>query len=376
LCQPCGGSLSKFEIDTRSGLGLAAQIRTKIALEIADGDLRPGARLPSVRALADELGVNVNTIRAAYAKLEADGLVQTRHGVGSVVVAADGATGGAAVFGWNTVAVLIGGLDPFYLPLLRGIEDVAGERGTLVLIADTRDSPDLANAVIRRLIARGVDGIIAVSVGNVPARHPDQAKTGPPIVYVDQPDRSGHSFLFDGEGAGYIATRHLIDHGHARVGFITAPLTWANVAQVHDGYVRALEDAGSRSPRELVSEVPEFTVEAGRAALARLLDLPDPPSAVFAASSNLALGAIYEARSRRRHIPGDLAIVGYTDSPLAPLLDPPLTVVEVPAHEIGLRAMRTLFDLIDGVRPRRRRTVLPTEIVVRGSCGTHDQDVS
>ena len=77
----------------------------------------------------------MNTIRAAYAKLEADGLVQTRHGVGSVVVETPaGATaGGSLAFGVNTIAVLIGGLDPFYLPLLRGIEEVASERGTLVL---------------------------------------------------------------------------------------------------------------------------------------------------------------------------------------------------------------------------------------------------
>lgn len=368
------GDLSTFELDLRSGLGLAAQIRTRIALQIADGELSPGDRLPPVRSLAGELGVNVNTIRAAYAKLEADGLVQTRHGVGSVVLATPtGAPGGAAAFGVNTVAVLIGGLDPFYLPLLRGIEDVASERGTLVLIADTRDSPSLANAVIRRLIARGVDGIIAVSVGDMPDPRPDHDEPGlPPIVYVDQPNRSRFSFLFDAAGAGHIATRHLTDHGHDRVGLVTAPLTWPNVAEVHDGYVRALRDAGSSSSPELVSEVAEFTVEAGRAALGRLLDLPDPPSAVLAASSNLALGAMLEARSRGLDVPRDLAIISYTDSPLAALVDPPLTVVDVPAHEIGVRAMRTLSDLIRGIQPRRRRTVLPTKIIIRDSCGTHE----
>lgn len=366
--------MSTIQLYPRSGLGIAAQIRARIALQIADGELAPGDRLPSVRVLAGQLGVNVNTIRAAYAKLEADGLVETRQGIGSVVLATPtaGPPGGAVAFGANTIAVLIAGLGPFYLPMLRGIEDAASERGALVLITDSRDSSDLANAMTRRLIARGVDGIIAVSVGPVPEPVPEHgAGRLPPIVYVDQPERRGYSLLFDGAGAGYAATRHLSDHGHVRIGLITAPVSWPNVAEVHRGYLQALEDAGHAHSPELVSEVPEFSVEAGRAGLARLLDLPDPPAAVFVGDSGLALGALYEARLRGLHVPHDLAIVGYTDSPLSTLVDPPLTMVEVPAREIGARAMRTLSDLIDGKKPRRRRTVLPTELIVRDSCGPH-----
>ena len=160
--------MSTFQLYPRSGLGIAAQIRARIALQIADAELAPGDRLPSVRSLAGDLGVNVNTVRAAYAKLEADGLVATRQGIGSVVLATStgGPPGGAVGFGANTIAVLIAGLNPFYLPMLRGIEDAASERGALVLITDSRDSPTLADAMMRRLIARGVDGIIAVSVGS------------------------------------------------------------------------------------------------------------------------------------------------------------------------------------------------------------------
>ncbi len=315
----------------------------------------------------------MNTVRAAYAKLETDGLVQTRHGVGTVVVesAPRAAAGGAVAFGANTIAVLIGGLDPFYLPLLRGIEEVASERGTLVLIVDTRDSASLAQAMIRRLVARGVDGIIAVSIGDLPPDRSGPDDTPLPIVYVDQPDRRGYSLVFDGADAGYTATDHLRRHGHDRIGFVTAPLVWHNVAELHHGYLRALESSDVVPSPELVAEVPDFTVEAGRVAMARLLELPDPPSAIFAGGSNLALGAMAEARARGLRVPHDLAIVGYTDSPLASLVDPALTVVEVPAGQIGVRAMHTLSDLIQGKRPRRRRTVLAPQLVVRDSCGSH-----
>jgi DNA-binding LacI/PurR family transcriptional regulator len=362
-----------FRLDRRSGVGIAAQIRTRIAFLIADGELTSGDRLPPVRDLAQQLGVNVNTVRSAYAKLDADGLTRTRHGVGTVVLApgVEGPPAGALPLGVNTVAVLIGGLNPFYLSLLRGIEDVAAEQGTLVLITDTRDSPTLAEAMIRRLIARGVDGVIAVSVGGIAARHHGNKGRVPPIVYVDQPDRAGHVLLFDDRGAGYVATRHLREHGHDRIGIVTAPLSWPNVREVYEGYAQALKDADAHLSPALVAEVGEFTVDAGRAGLERLLNLPDPPSAVFAAGETLALGVLQEARSQQIDVPGDLAITGYTDSPAAALVEPPLTMVSVPAREIGIQAMRTLSDLIRGKKHRPRRTVLDVELVVRNSCGLH-----
>jgi LacI family repressor for deo operon, udp, cdd, tsx, nupC, and nupG len=365
-------ALSSFRIDPRTGVGIAAQIRTRIAFLIADGELTPGERLPPVRSLARQLDVSVNTVRSAYAKLEADGLVQTRHGVGTVVLAApvERLHAGARPLGVNTVAVLIGGLDPFYLSLLRGIEDVAAEQGTLVLIADTRGSPTLAEAMIRRLTARGVDGIVAVSLGGLEDRGGSDGRV-PPVVYLDQPDRKGHVLVFDGKAAGCAPTRHLLEHGHERVGIVTAPLKWPNVRDVYEGYVAALEDSGAELEPELVSEVEEFSIEAGRTGLARLLDRTDPPSAVFAAAESLTLGALQEARSRGLKVPGKLALAGYIDSPSAALVEPPLTMVSVPAREMGMQAMRILSDLIQGRKVRPRRIVLDVELVVRESCGRH-----
>ena len=370
------GILSTFRLDPGSGVGIAAQIRARMAFLIADGELAPGDRLPPVRDLAGQLGVNVNTVRSAYTKLQADGLVRTRHGVGTVVLAAPAdslRTHGVHPLGVNAVAVLIGGLNPFYLPLLEGIEDVAVEHGTLVLIAGTRDSPALAETMIRRLIARGIDGIIAVSVGGITERRGRGVTSGgrlPPIVYVDQPERTGHVLLFDGHAGGYAATRHLREHGHARIGIVTAPLAWPNVREVYEGYAHALDDARSVSP-SLVSEVGEFSIDAGRLGLAHLLDAPDPPSAVFAAGEVLALGVLREAKARGIDVPGQLAITGYTDSPATALVEPPLTMVSVPAREIGIQAMRTLADLIGGKKLPSRRTVLDVELVLRDSCGSH-----
>ena len=281
----------------------------------------------------------------------------------------------ASALGSNTIAVLVGGLDPFYLPLLRGIEDVAAEHGMLVLIGDVRDSPAVADVMVRRLAARGMAGIIAASVGGV-ARGQGDGRRGvgrvPPTVYVDQPEKTGHVILFDGRAAGAAATRHLQDHGHHRIGIVTAPLAWTTVRQVYDGYAEALEERRDFDPA-LVSEVDEFSIEAGRIGLARLLDLDDPPTAVFAAGEVLAHGVLQEARARGVAVPDDLAIAGCTDSPVAALVEPPLTMVAVPAREMGERAMRVLAKLIAGDDPRPRRAVLGVELVVRQSCGTHER---
>lgn len=366
--------LSSFRLDRASGLGIAGQIRARIALLVADGELGPGARLPSLRELADQLGTNINTVRAAYTRLEADGLVETRHGVGTVILptTADRLALGSPRLISNTVAVLIAGWDPFYLALLGGIDEVAAERGTLSLVADTRDSGTLASAIIRRLVARGIDGIIAVSTGGLDdgptARRRREGSTIPPIVHVDQPSRKGYSLVFDGEQAGYLATSHLAEHGHKAIGFVSAPVRWSNVMPIHAGYLRAVAELGGHP---LVSEVEEFTLEAGRAGTARLLDAPEPPTAVFAASETLALGVLKEAHSRGLDVPRELAVIGYTDSPAAVLVDPPLTMVSVPARRAGAEAMRTLHALIDGSRPSPRRVVFGTELVVRASCGSH-----
>ncbi len=367
-------NLSRLRLAPGSDLSLVGQLRSKIALLMADGELHPGDSLPAVRTLARDLGVSVNTVRAAYARLEADGLVQTRHGAGTTVVEAapESLRAGSAQLGSNVVGVLIAGLNPFYLPLLGGVEEVAGQEGMLVLVADAQGSPGRAAAIIRRLVARGVDGLIAVSEGGLDdAGFAGRARAIPPIVYVDQPARKGHSLVFDAERGGYLATKHLLEHEHERVGMVTAPLKWANVAPLHEGYARALQEKGLEGSRNRIVEVPGFSLEAGRRGLDRLLEHPDPPTAVFAAGAVLALGVIDEARAQDVRVPDDLAVVGYTDIEAASLVQPPLTMVSVPAREIGVQAMATLGRLISGQRVGRGRVVLDVELVVRSSCGRH-----
>jgi LacI family transcriptional regulator len=369
--------LSRLRLRPGADLTLAGQLRHRLGLMIADGELGPGSPLPSVRALSRRLGVSVNTVRAAYGRLHADGLVEMRQGAGTRVARTlrPDSRVAPARFGSNAVGVIMAGLDPFYLPVLEGVEDVAARHGMLVVVVATAlDSPVRGSLMARRLVARGVDGLIALSIGPPPDVLGGEGPGSgvPPIVYVDRPGIGDHSFVFDAERGARLATAHLVDHGHRRIALLTPPLEFPNVRPLHDGYARALRDAGLPRPPELVVEVPDFSAEAGQEGARRLFDLPDRASGVFAASGLIAIGLLEGARAAGVRVPEDLAVAGYSDVQAAPWVQPPLTMVAVPAREAGARAMDTLVRLIAAESIPGGEVVLEVELVIRESCGVHD----
>jgi LacI family transcriptional regulator len=117
-----------------------------------------------------------------------------------------------------------------------------------------------------------------------------------------------------------------------------------------------------------------FTRQSGQDAMARLLDLPEPPTAVFISSDRMALGAMQEAHRRGLHVPEDVALVGYDDLFVAAHTCPPLTSVRAPIDAISTRATQMLIDAIRGVHSEPRQVILPTELVVRRSCGARERE--
>ena len=365
--------VSELRLDPSSDLTIVGQIRAQLTLLIADGRLEPGARLPAVRALSGALDVNVNTVRAAYARLEEDGIVATRHGVGTIVQPLTGGTlRGSQRYLSNTVGVIIAGLDPFYLELLRGIESKAEEQGTLILIVAAHDSKARATSAVRQLAARGADGIIAASIGGPEKGTPETSL--PPIVYVDQPDRKGESLVFDAERAGHDATRHLLEHGHTRFGYVSPPLEWPNLGPLFEGHRRALSDAGLGDEATALAIVDDFDVAAGRRGAAQLLQQDDRPTAAIAISAMLAVGVLEEARQRGLDVPGKLAIVGYADIDVSRYTHPPLTMISLPVFDAGVAAMTALQQMIAGDLKKPERLVFEGMLEIRESCGPHPLD--
>jgi DNA-binding LacI/PurR family transcriptional regulator len=375
--------LHQISIDPSSGTDLDQQIKQQLAWLIATRQLQPGQLLPSIRVLSRHLSINLHTVRSAYQKLEADGLVQTRHGLGTVVTAYDPVLMAqlAAAQRTHTVGVLIPSIDnPFYQPFIQGIEAVASRNRTMLFLCMTKDDPGETIRYYNQLAARHVDGLILASQESsifLPSdpEQLEQSLLAFPVVSADWPGSLGYSIELDLEDSGYLATRHLLEHGHWRVGMITVAGNIPNIDPIHTGYRKALREAGLESDPQMVVGVEGFDLADGEAGARRLLALKTPPSAIFAIADLLALGALRHLKRAGLRVPQDMALAGFNDIPMADMVDPPLTTVAAPAYQMGQEAMKMLEGLMAEKPPQRRRVLLPASLVVRDSCGEHPNPI-
>ena len=167
------------------------------------------------------------------------------------------------------------------------------------------------------------------------------------------------------------ATDHLIKLGHQRIGLITnAPTIYTASATRLEGYRQALETAGITFDETLI-RYGDYTPESGFLAMEELLDIDLPPTAVFVASDSVALGAMHAIHQRNLQIPGDMAVVGYDDVPLARFLYPPLTTIRLPAYDLGRAAADMLIGMLNTEESTKKPPgiLLDTELVIRETCG-------
>jgi DNA-binding LacI/PurR family transcriptional regulator len=191
---------------------------------------------------------------------------------------------------------------------------------------------------------------------------------GIPIMLMGQLPGSGIPFAdIDAIKGAEIATRHLIENGHKRIGLITnAPLAYTSADQRRIGFVQALQANGLSYDQSLVAEG-SYTPASGYTAMEKLLALREPPSAVFTASDVVALGAILAVKKAGLHVPEDIALVGFDDIPLAAYYDPPLTTIRLPAYGLGWAVCERLIRLIHHEDLDQEAVLLDPELVVRSS---------
>lgn len=364
--------VNRLQLDPDSGIPLISQLVEQLTWLIASGELKEGDKLPSMRQLAGDLGVHMHTIRQAYQRLEADRLVSIRTRRGTVVLPYDPAA--IAERGAATPSYLIGIILPnptsFYTPLIQAIQDGARDLRYLPLFCYTFENPYLVETYFNQLIARQVDGFIFVSVGPASLiENPHLMDSYPPVVSVDIPDMPGYQLLPDNAGAAYQLTRHLLEHGHRRIGLITPPLEWPNVMSFYQGYEQALQENDLETSPELVARVQGFFESHGWQGAQQLLSLDQLPEAILAPADVLALGALSAIKDRGLQVPGDMALAGYNDIPAAALVNPGLTTAAVPAAQMGEKALAILQDLMDGSNPSPQSITIRTELIIRHSCG-------
>jgi DNA-binding LacI/PurR family transcriptional regulator len=375
---------SKLHVSPRLDATLVVQIKEQLTWLIASGQIQPGEILPSVRSMASRLFVNMHTVRSAYQKLESRGLVETRQGVGTRVLPYDPQRfmqAGSAVRS-NTVGIILPDLNnPIYGQFVRGVEQIASPEHTLLLVCDMHDEREEGLLCFQKLSEKKIDGILLVSFSiteNLPrlTRPLNSASRTIPFVTVDWSEGNGYNIVSDQESGAYQAVRHLVEHGHRRIGRINYSMDQPSVLQTKAGYHRALAEAEIKPDPALSVDVHGFLMPAGAEGASRLLGLAHPPTAIFAASDLMAVGALRAIKARGLHVPRDIALVGIDDLPNMDLIDPPLTTVSMPAFEMGRQAMQMLSCLISGKQPAHSNVRLPTTLVVRQSCGCNGGTLS
>jgi DNA-binding LacI/PurR family transcriptional regulator len=255
------------------------------------------------------------------------------------------------------IGVLVPELDnPIFPALAQAIETRAAPSGLASILCNTTSAAFREVDYVHMLLDRGVQGMIFISceMTNMRGAHSHYAQLveeGARLVFVNGAMHTLDvpSVGVDERAAGEIATQHLLELGHERIGFVAGPEHYLPTQLKAAGRTTALRAAGIEADG-LVAHA-GFGSEGGRAALAELLALREPPTGVICSSDVMAIGALHEAVRRGVRVPDELSIVGFDGIGATTWTTPPLTTVEQPIAEIADTAVETLQRLIEA--PRR-----------------------
>jgi LacI family transcriptional regulator len=263
--------------------------------------------------------------------------------------------------------------DPFFAAVIRSVEQIARARGVVVFVTSLSDDGANERAGLEGLLGRQIAGLISTPISR------DQSYLKPwqsrmALVFIDRSPGKivADSVIEDDLGGAETATAHLIEHGHRRIGFIGDNLSIATTARRLTGYRGALAKAGIARDAELVAVGNTDGIDVGQATR-DLLDIQDPPTALFSSNARCSVEIVPALQSLKRT---DVALISFGDFPLASALQPPLTVIDQDPDAIGSLAANRLFERIDHPGRRlKRQMVLPVSLVRRGSCCTQPGQV-
>jgi len=259
--------------------------------------------------------------------------------------------------------------NPFSAATVQGIQDGLQSARYSISIAYSNRDQNLAVEAIHSFYSRQVDGVIIINSWLHTYNDPVLAMQDRPFVFVNRRfEHFIHNCVGPGDRCGaQLATQHLVDMGHRRIGYINGLEDWIESQNRLSGYRDVLEKNGIPVEEALICHG-DWGVDSGFQVTRDLLAQEEPPTAIFAANDMMALGAMYAIQEAGLIIPKDIAVVGYDDRDFAAWIRPALTTVRMPAYEMGLAAARLLLEQIAG-EELEDATQVPGILIVRESCG-------
>jgi len=275
----------------------------------------------------------------------------------------------------GTIGVVLPDLyGEFFSELMRGIDQVARERGLHLLVSSYHGNPGEQGAALRTMRGR-VDGLLLMSPFVAGAEGLASELPPMPVVLMNPALAVERlpSVGVDNHGGAMAMVRHLLAAGRRRIAFIAGPEDNVDASERLRGYRDALAQAAPGAEPWVLPG--NFDEASGHAAGQRLLAAGERPDAVFAANDMMALGCLFALGQAGVRVPADIALAGFDDIPLSRYVDPPLTTMRVEIAELGARAIRRLLDTgpdADGGGPVP--ALLEPRLVVRASSGSADPD--
>jgi len=336
-------------------------------------DRSPRPPRVTIREVADLAGVSIATVSRVL-NGRGDVSPETRELVSAVIkehgYSANRSARSLSAGRTGLVGVLVPLVFPAYFSgILAGAAEALSEQDLRVVLSPTGHEHDREVSLLDRLMHGLTDGALII----LPEESSDELERlqneGYRFVVIDplEPlnDRIPSVSAAHASGADQ-AMKHLLGLGHRRIGAITGPSGWVATEDRRRGYHAALAEAGIASDPALEVEA-DFEIVDGLEAGGTLLDLPEPPTAIFAFNDNIAIGVLQAARARGVRVPEDLSVVGFDDVEHATIVTPTLTTVRQPLAEMGRTAVSLLTRLLERQRFETLHIELATRLVVRES---------
>ncbi|WP_456276885.1 LacI family DNA-binding transcriptional regulator [Bacillus sp. AK128] len=256
--------------------------------------------------------------------------------------------------------------NPFYQEIIKGIENIAISQNYNILLCETDSNPERENIYFDLVRKKMADGIISMDPAVNVETLKKLAEKHAIIQCSEYAEESDIPYItIDNEEASYQAVKHLLKLGHEKIALINSDEKYLYARQRKLGYQKALEEFGVDVKDEYIIHTQQLGFEYGQQAMKKILNLQDRPTAVFAVSDLLAIGALKEVNAKGLKAPEDVAVVGFDNIDFSNMTNPTLTTIAQPMYQMGTIAAKMLIDRIKDEKVES--VILNHELVVRES---------
>lgn len=261
----------------------------------------------------------------------------------------------------------------YYIPVIKGLEQELSLKNYNLLLCSSQESIEVEKKHISNLLLKGVDGIVLLGTRPISESNKhiiELSEKIPTLIINDQILGSNvHSLMVEEAEGAYKAIDYLIGLGHSKIAFLNGDLNYSTYRYKQTGYEKALHDNGlTINPEYLVLQEPHEI--GGYEGAINLFSLKNPPTAIFSANDQMAIGVMKASYEHNIKIPEDLSLIGFSNTPISTAVYPELTTVNQFPYKTGQEAAGIIYKLIKHQSLHQTSQILRTELIIRDSCSS------